>query len=81
MVTFEVYLRSDMSLGTLIMTYSRPLLLATYEVYLACGKTFFDFHGNRTQDLAIMIHLPQPLDQDANPNCVCNTHKTQFFIV
>ena len=32
--TFYVYLRSDMSLFGLIMTYNRPLHQATYEVIL-----------------------------------------------
>ena len=56
------YFWSDMSLGALIMTYSRPLLRPTYEhiplhTFSIC-QTFFNSCGNRTQDLSITSHLP-----------------------
>ena len=55
-LTFEVYLRSDISFGALIMTYSRPLLWAAYEIIEHWEKSF-RFSLNRTWDLSIMIRL------------------------
>ena len=50
-------LRSDVSLGALIMTYSNPLLWATYEVILLHPSSTAKVGspvGNRTRDLSVM---------------------------